>query len=151
MKNGVLSNFTRSHISSDRVRSGYEITLVVDFPRDNALGKSRISALRCLKTEDRLSGSFLENSLQSLLVIFTYLSVILVFPRLTPRDSVKDRGNFGSCCYLSLSDNVINSIQLALLRALTNHISASKYINESATKKKVLRELESSWLPATAG
>ena len=25
MKNGVLSNFTRSHISSDRVRSGYEI------------------------------------------------------------------------------------------------------------------------------
>ena len=26
MKNGVLSNFTRSHISSDRVRSGYEIT-----------------------------------------------------------------------------------------------------------------------------
>ena len=27
MKNGVLSNFTRSHISSDRVRSGYEIRL----------------------------------------------------------------------------------------------------------------------------
>ena len=26
MKNGVLSSFTRSHISSDRVRSGYEIT-----------------------------------------------------------------------------------------------------------------------------
>ena len=25
MKNDVLSNFTRSHISSDRVRSGYEI------------------------------------------------------------------------------------------------------------------------------
>ena len=25
MKDGVLSNFTRSHISSDRVRSGYEI------------------------------------------------------------------------------------------------------------------------------
>ena len=25
MKNGELSNFTRSHISSDRVRSGYEI------------------------------------------------------------------------------------------------------------------------------
>ena len=29
MKNGVLSNFTRSHISSDRVRSGYEITVSV--------------------------------------------------------------------------------------------------------------------------
>ena len=27
MKNGVLSNFIRSHISSDRVRSGYEIIL----------------------------------------------------------------------------------------------------------------------------
>ena len=26
MKKGVLSNFARSHISSDRVRSGYEIT-----------------------------------------------------------------------------------------------------------------------------
>ena len=88
------------------------------------------------ETEDRLSGSFLESSLQSLLVIFTYLSVMLVFPRLIPHVSVKGRGNFGSCCYLSLSDNEINSIQLALLRALTNHISASTYINESATKKK---------------
>ena len=29
MKNGVLSNFTRSHISSDRVRSGYEISQLV--------------------------------------------------------------------------------------------------------------------------
>ena len=27
MKNGVLSNFTRSHISSDRVRSRYEISI----------------------------------------------------------------------------------------------------------------------------
>ena len=31
MKNGVLSNFTRSHISSDRVRSGYEISNKVYF------------------------------------------------------------------------------------------------------------------------
>ena len=30
MKNGVLSNFTRSHISSDRVRSGYEIRTLLD-------------------------------------------------------------------------------------------------------------------------
>ena len=30
MKSGVLSNFTRSHISSDRVRSGYEITSCFD-------------------------------------------------------------------------------------------------------------------------
>ena len=30
MKNGVLSNFTRSHISSDRVRYGYEIRINVD-------------------------------------------------------------------------------------------------------------------------
>ena len=30
MKNSVLSNFARSHISSDRVRSGYEIKLMVD-------------------------------------------------------------------------------------------------------------------------
>ena len=29
MKNGVLSNFTRSHISIDRVRSGYEIKQTV--------------------------------------------------------------------------------------------------------------------------
>ena len=29
MKNGVPSNFTRSHISSDRVRSGYEINTVL--------------------------------------------------------------------------------------------------------------------------
>ena len=31
MKNGVLSNFTRSHISSDRVRSGYEIKVYFVF------------------------------------------------------------------------------------------------------------------------
>ena len=37
MKNGVLSNFTRSHISSDRVRSGYEIR-----------GPIRINGLNCL-------------------------------------------------------------------------------------------------------
>ena len=30
MKNGVLSNFTRSHISNDRVRSGYEINCKQD-------------------------------------------------------------------------------------------------------------------------
>ena len=30
-ENGVLSNFTRSHISSDRVRSGYEIKLNPQF------------------------------------------------------------------------------------------------------------------------
>ena len=30
MKNGVLSNFTRSHISSDRMRSGYEISNFID-------------------------------------------------------------------------------------------------------------------------
>ena len=30
MKNGVLSNFTRSHISSDRVSSGYEISYADD-------------------------------------------------------------------------------------------------------------------------
>ena len=29
MKNGVLLNFTRSHISSDRMRSGYEIRLML--------------------------------------------------------------------------------------------------------------------------
>ena len=31
MKTGVLSNFTRSHISSDRVRSGYEISQLIKF------------------------------------------------------------------------------------------------------------------------
>ena len=31
LKNGVLSNFTRSHISSDRVRSGYEINFALTF------------------------------------------------------------------------------------------------------------------------
>ena len=30
MKNGVLSNFTRSHISSDTVRSGYEINYILN-------------------------------------------------------------------------------------------------------------------------
>ena len=35
MKNGVLSNFTRSHISSDRVRSGYEISV----DKEKATGK----------------------------------------------------------------------------------------------------------------
>ena len=30
MKNGVLSNFTRSHISCARVRSGYEINVQRD-------------------------------------------------------------------------------------------------------------------------
>ena len=31
MKNGVLSNFTRFNISSDRVRSGYEIRVTLAF------------------------------------------------------------------------------------------------------------------------
>ena len=58
---------------------------------------------------------------------------VLVFPRLAARVSVKDRGNFGSCCYLSLSDNVINSILATCyaLRALANHVSASTYSNAS--------------------
>jgi len=52
----------------------------------------------------------LKDAFQTTLLTFTLLSVVSVFPRLAPRVSVKDRGNFGSCCYLSLSDNVINSI-----------------------------------------
>ena len=35
MKNGVLSNFIRSHISSDRVRSGYEISRQYNRPFPN--------------------------------------------------------------------------------------------------------------------
>ena len=67
--------------------------------------------LTLLGTEDCLSGSFCRIVLQTPLVTFTLLvPVMLVFPRLAPRVSVKDRGNFGSSCYLSLSDNVINSI-----------------------------------------
>ena len=62
------------------------------------------------ENRDRLGGSLCKVVLQTTLVTFTLLSVVSVFPRLAPRASVKDRGNFGSCCYLSLSDNVINSI-----------------------------------------
>ena len=58
MKNGVLSNFTRSHISSDRVRSGYEITNMLrekrrdsfDPQRVNLLGEDSICMVNLLET-----------------------------------------------------------------------------------------------------
>ena len=62
------------------------------------------------ETEDRISGSSCKVVLQTILATFTLLSVVLVLPQLAARVSVKNRGNFGSCYYLSLSDNLIISI-----------------------------------------
>lgn len=59
-------------------------------PRDHALGKSRISA------DDCLSGFFCKVPLQSMVVIFMYLSVMLVFPQLAPHVCVEDRKKFSS-------------------------------------------------------
>ena len=69
-----------------------------------------------LGTGNRLGGSFCTVNTVLQITLFTF-TVVLVFPRLAQRVNVKDRGNFGSCCYLSLSNKaeltmnkVINSI-----------------------------------------
>ena len=58
MKNGVLSNFTRSYISSDRVKSGYEIT--GSFERKENCLRSRV--FHCMKAFDIASNEYSNGS-----------------------------------------------------------------------------------------
>ena len=66
MKKGVLSNFAKSHISSDRVRSGYEISKHLDH-----LSLFFTTELTC-----QVANSHLENAIYFEFWLTVYITMI---------------------------------------------------------------------------
>ena len=93
-----MSKLKRENQINSRKQPRLSKLIEMTFPWANALGESRISVDVVGNMRTVLAALSYEVQLKTMLVIFMWLFVVLFFPRLAARVSVKDRGNFGSYC-----------------------------------------------------